>query len=314
MAKVSVRGATLAAMAASARLARLGHEVTLVTDGLPLDRALDDASPVIALPATWKDLFKKSGGHLQAELNRAGLDLVEAPPPRHVLADGTVLDLPTERGPQFRAVRDALGEQVAQAWRDRLDDLDRLWHAFRRHALEGNEPVVTDEQRRALWLESSVADVAAPLGPLADLALRLVDDPASPALLALPLVVERSFGRWHLVDGDATVQPASRLLGLLLDRMQERGVTLADGAEGEADIDCRQPTPLAQPVSAEQWLALPPIVGEDGALRASAASPAGPEPWAQLGSAALAVYELHERLTGEDCRPTNIAFTMPRLP
>ena len=46
--------------------------------------------------------------------------------------------------------------------------------------------------------------------------------------------------------------------------------------------------------------------------RASAASPAGPEPWAQLGSAALAVYELHERLTGEDSRPTNVAFRMPR--
>ena len=38
---------------------------------------------------------------------------------------------------------------------------------------------------------------------------------------------------------------------------------------------------------------------------ASAFSPAGPEPWAQLLTGALAAYRVHEDLTGQDMRPTN---------
>lgn len=40
---------------------------------------------------------------------------------------------------------------------------------------------------------------------------------------------------------------------------------------------------------------------------ASASNSAGNEPWAELLSAALACYDLHEHLTGEDIRPTNKA-------
>ena len=58
-----------------------------------------------------------------------------------------------------------------------------------------------------------------------------------------------------------------------------------------------------EPGSARAVLRRRPVVAEQ--LTASACSLAGPEPWAELASAALAVYELHERLTGEDCRPSN---------
>lgn len=312
MATVTVRGATLAGMAASARLARLGHSVTLVTDGASLGDSARTDSTVIDLPATWKDLFKKSGGHLQTELNRTGLELVEAPPARHHL-DGGTFALPTERGAQYYAIRGGFGEGEAAAWRDLLDDLDHVWRAFRRHALEGIEQVSTAEHLEAMWLDRSLAQVTEPLTHLAPIVLGLAETPSAPAVLALPLVVERSFGRWHLVDGDGAVQPASRLIDLLQVRLGERRVTVADRALDPVDIDCSPAGPTTQPRSAEEWLARTPIVGPDGALRASAASPAGPEPWAELGSAALAVYELHERLTGEDCRPTNVNFTLPRL-
>lgn len=73
--------------------------------------------------------------------------------------------------------------------------------------------------------------------------------------------------------------------------------------------DHRSPTPRPEwglaPASWRSWLARPPLRGPDGRWRASAASPAGNEPWAELLSAALAVYEIHESLTGEDIRPTN---------
>ena len=145
--------------------------------------------------------------------------------------------------------------------------------------------------------------------------LAQAESPDAPALLALPLSVERTFGRWRLVDAGGAVQPSTRLVGLLADRLAERGVVVAEEAEGAVDIDAAPPAGWRPATaSAEDWLARVPIVGEGGALRASAASPAGPEPWAQLGSAALAVYALHERLTGEDPRPTNVDFRLPRLP
>lgn len=312
---LTVRGATLSAMAAAARLARLGHDVTLVTGGAPLGDGWGDDGPLL-LPAAWRDLFKKSGAHLVTVLNAAGLELAAAPPAEHPLPDGSSLRLPAERGAQFRAVAAAFGEGEAARWRDLIDDLDEVWAAFRRHALEGTAPVATPGQRAALWLDRTVGEAAARLrSPLAGLVLAQAESPHAPALLALPLSVERTFGRWRLVDAGGAVQPSTRLVGLLADRLAERGVVAAEEAEGAVDIDAAPPAGWRPATaSAEDWLARVPIVDEGGALRASAASPAGPEPWAQLGSAALAVYALHERLTGEDPRPTNVDFRLPRLP
>ncbi|HMR13321.1 MAG TPA: hypothetical protein PKE42_06255 [Arachnia sp.] len=312
---LTVRGATLSAMAAAARLARLGHDVTLVTGGAPLGDGWGDDGPLL-LPAAWRDLFKKSGAHLVTVLNAAGLELAAAPPAEHPLPDGSSLRLPAERGAQFRAVAAAFGEGEAARWRDLIDDLDEVWAAFRRHALEGTAPVATPGQRAALWLDRTVGEAAARLrGPLAGLVLAQAESPDAPALLALPLSVERTFGRWRLVDAGGAVQPSTRLVGLLADRLAERGVVVAEEAEGAVATDAAPPAGWRPATaSAEDWRAGVPIVGGGGALRASAASPAGPEPWAQLGSAALAVYALHERLTGEDPRPTNVDFRLPRLP
>lgn len=300
-----VRGATLAGLAAAARLARLGHEVTLDAAG----HVPDPLPPTIVLPATWRDLFKKSGAHLVTALNGAGLELTEAPPTRHVLGDGTVLELPSERGAQFYALSDAFGKDEAARWRDLLDDLMPVWEAFRRHALEGTEPVRTKQQRAALWLDRSVADVAGRLGtPLADVVLAL--GPERPGMAALPLLLERMFGRWQVTRAGGP-QPADLLVDLLRARLAERGVRTVETYDGEADIDCRPAT------AKTRWWQRPPALGvpinDGGQLRASSASPAGAAPWAQLASAALAVYELHERLTGEDPRPTNKEFTLPRL-
>src|SRR5690606_10377937 len=85
---ITIGGAGIAGMAAAARLARLGHRVVLASDGGALGgrwapapagddvggHVVDAMPQVVRLPATWRDLFKKSGGHLQTELNRAGLE------------------------------------------------------------------------------------------------------------------------------------------------------------------------------------------------------------------------------------------------
>ena len=307
-----IRGAGLTGLASAARLARLGHDVTLETLGEPLGGAVPD---VVAVPAAWRDLFKKSGGHLLAELNRARVELVEAPPRAHLLPDGTTLALPDERGPQYRAVVELFGEAEGARWRDLIDDLDDVWQAYRRHALEGTAPVVTARERAALLLDVTVGDLAARVcPPLAGIVLEAGGCPDSPALEALSLSVERQFGRWILTGEDGSPRPGSLLSDLLVARVAERGVTVVERSDLPADIDTTPPPDWSpRAANADEWLARPAIVGPDGSLLASAASPAGPAPWAQLGSAALAVYELHERLTGEDCRPSNRAFTMPRL-
>ncbi|MDO5630048.1 MAG: hypothetical protein Q4G43_17180, partial [Mobilicoccus sp.] len=60
-----------------------------------------------------------------------------------------------------------------------------------------------------------------------------------------------------------------------------------------------------------QLLARPALRDPDDPSRfhASASSPAGVEPWAQLLSGALATYAAHAFLTDEDIRPTNKALS-----
>lgn len=397
--EITVRGANLAGLAASARLARLGHRVRLVAAGQELGgrwapsvgpggHVVDALPQVITLPASWRDLFKKSGGHLQAELNRSGLEMVPAPAAEHLFPDGRRVALPTGRGERHQAISSAFGTEAAARWRKFSDGLDDLWVAWRRHALEGLAPATTKEQRSALWLDRTLADLASDLGPhLGHLLTSLAGSPESPGIFAVGIHVEQLFGRWELTNADGDQQRASLLVDLLLDRIHQRGVTivaeLAD--DTTADVDCLPHLPkpkrprwwqravqlaparaprttheLAAPApgpfpevvdhtgsnpvftwrrsvddgtltttrdhnhttadldwgaatpSAQSWLDRPGI-DDDGTLRAAATSPAGAEPWAELGSAALAVYELHERLTGEDSRPTNKDFQMPRL-
>lgn len=397
--EITVRGANLAGLATAARLARLGHRVRLVAAGQELGgrwaphvgpggHMVDALPQTITLPASWRDLFKKSGGHLQAELNRSGLEMVPAPAAEHLFPDGRRIALPTSRGERHQAISSVFGAEAAGRWRKFSDGLDDLWAAWRRHALEGLAPATSKEQRSALWLDRTLADIASDLGPdLGCLVTSLSDSPESPGVLAVGIHVEQLFGRWELVDVDGNQQRASLLVDLLLERIHQRGVTivaeLAD--DTTADVDClphlpapkrtkwwkrataltpaqaprtthelaeTAPGPLPEVVdhtgshpvitwrrpvdggmlvtirdhnhttadlgwgtaipSAQSWLDKPGI-DDDGTLRAATTSPAGAEPWAELGSAALAVYELHERLTGEDSRPTNKDFQMPRF-
>ncbi|HMR49221.1 MAG TPA: FAD-dependent oxidoreductase [Arachnia sp.] len=382
---VAVQGATLAGLAAAARLARLGHDVTLHTGGDPLGGRWSTAMPsVIVLPAAWRDLFKKTGRALDPELAKVGLRLMEAPPARHRFDDGTELELPTERGAQYHALAARYGPAAGGRWRDVLDGADDAWAAARRHGVESPDRPRGATGTRALWLDRTLANLADRVDEphLARILLDLrfpagTSSPKAPAFLTTRLAVERTFGRWQLVDEQGRPQPASRLVSLLVARLRDRGVRLVDEDVAEPDIDCRphRPRPSwwrpgppaaeapwvsvtegvgastagiveeidhsssrpvltwARPGEALVWdygttrrdlawglaprraadvLARPPV-DDGGLLRASCCSPAGPEPWAELSSAALAVYELHERLTGEDCRPTNRDFRPPRL-
>lgn len=239
---IVVVGAGLPGLAAAARLAKVGHEVVVCEqrDRVgPYAVATEPGGTVFTLPAAWRDLFRKSGRILDAELARHRLTLSAAPPRRPRFADGTELELPDDRGGQWAALSARFGEPAAAAWRDLLDGLDDGWQLVRQLGVEAE--FSHDAQflavRRALRAKRSLADLAAeaPAPQLAELVLdvaaRLGQDPRRyPAWQGFRLGLERTFGRWHLLDTDGEPQPAARLADLLVDRLATRKVDLRLGS------------------------------------------------------------------------------------
>ena len=111
MARVVVVGGGFGGLASAARLAKNGHEVTLLEAGDRLGGALgyveqdgfrwDSGPTTTLLPAVLRDLFRKSGRPLEKEL-----DLVAVEPVRqHRFEDDSVLDLPGgSRAAQMSAI------------------------------------------------------------------------------------------------------------------------------------------------------------------------------------------------------------------
>lgn len=239
---VTVAGGTLAGMAAAARLAKRGHRVTLVHNG-PLAAEQRPQHPedpgslpeVLEFPAPWRDQFKKSGRILAAELSRAGLDLVPAPAARHIFAGGEELVLGGDRGQQFRQMETSYGRPVAEAWRSLVDTQEPVWQLVRNLGLETSlvSPAQLRPHRRTLGWGRTVADLAAAqphphLRALVEAtAWRRGHDPArSPAFLAAYLHVERTFGRWMVVDATGRPAGSQRLLDLLEERLRTRRVVI----------------------------------------------------------------------------------------
>lgn len=314
MALVTVVGGTFAGVAAAARLACVGHQVTLVEpDAAWPDRLRAQLGETLDFPAPWRDLFKKSGRPAVGALGRHGLELV-----------GDTAGRPTDRGAQWRLDVAELGEPAAGAWRDLVDAADDVWQALRPLDLEA-ERTPSTVARSGLHPRRSLEQVARDLRHRV-LAARVravasergLNPRDAPAWLTSRLAIERTFGRWRLVDAAGASRPASALVDVLLDRLVDRGVLVVDlpaGPRPDAVIDTRdpglvwhRPRPLrARDSFVDQLADRPPIrvPGKPGWFAASASGAGGNEPWAQLLAGALATYAAHEHLTGEDIRPTN---------
>lgn len=142
MARVVVIGGGFGGMASAARLAKLGHEVTLV-DRLPrLGGAMGsveqdgftwDAGPsATLLPAVLRDLFRKSGRPLEREIDLVPQEIIRT----HHFEDDTSVALPGgSRAAQIAAL-DGLQPGLGDAWASYVGSFADDWEEIRRDYLE----------------------------------------------------------------------------------------------------------------------------------------------------------------------------------
>jgi UDP-galactopyranose mutase len=241
VARVVVVGGGFGGMAAAARLARTGHEVTLLERSARLGGALGsesldgftwDAGPTSTLlPAVIRDLFRKSGRPLERELDLQPLDPVR----EHRFADGSVLRLPGGSRAAQLAAFDALGPGLGQQWVDHVASYGDAWDLLRKEWYE--RPFDADLAPRELTdLLGARESLHRRLRrTFRDERLRLVaghrlvmdghDPRQAPVFAGVDAYLEQRFGAWTVPGGLAALGRA------MVDRLGTRGVVVATSTE-----------------------------------------------------------------------------------
>lgn len=261
MARIVIIGAGISGLAAAARLATIGHRVTVCeaapTYGGMLGQrrrdgfAFDTGPTLLTLPAVYRDLALKTGREpLEQLVPLAPVD----PESRHLFADGTTLALPNaSRGGVAQALDAALGAGAGERWGTVLNRGRAVWEATRRPLLE--EPLPADPAalavdpypappRRGLARllpgggAPSLDQVAArELGGhpaltalLTEYALRFGFDPrTAPAGATVIPYMEQTFGVWYVQGGLRALADAC------YRRCEQRGVEFRFGERVEQD-------------------------------------------------------------------------------
>lgn len=241
MARVVVIGAGVSGLAAAARLARFRHDVlVLERAGVPGGQAgryerdgfaFDTGPTLLHLPATYRDLFIKTGKTAPLE-SVLGLEPVD-PAIRWHFPDGTRVELPNaSRAGTMEAISAALGPAAAQQWDAFLAAGQELWATFRKGFLG---PAVPPPKRS--WRPRPAASLAGVLAGAGvtderlravafSYARRLGADPKQAAdTVAVWPAMEHTFGTWRPTGG------IRRLVDAIADRAELRGAELRYGTE-----------------------------------------------------------------------------------
>ena len=218
MARVVVTGGGLGGSAAAARLAKLGHRVTLVERLDHVGGALDyvesggyrwDSGPTAtALPAVLRDLFRKSGRPLERELELVPLE----PMREHRFEDGSRLSLPSgSRAAQHDAIESALGCGLGDRWLDYTHGFADTWNLLRRDYLErlwspehaSRETRAVLSSRTSMHKQVTKAFKDERLRALAwhDVVIGGHDPRNVPAWVGMMAYVEQNFGVWTVPGG-----------------------------------------------------------------------------------------------------------------
>ncbi|CAN5536789.1 hypothetical protein BH11ACT8_BH11ACT8_19810 [soil metagenome] len=245
MARVVVVGGGYGGLASAVRLAKLGHEVTLLEAGEELGGALGtvseagytwDAGPTsLLVPAVVRDLFRKSGRPLETELESELVPLAVIR--EHRFLDTSVLRLPGgSRKAQVDAF-DELGPGLGAVWDAHIESYAGVWEVLRRHYFEDpwdrdhlpKEVARIFEDREALhkrlrraFRDDRLVDVASYPLVAAGHDLRNV-----PSWVGVESYLEQCFGAWTVPGG------MHRLRDLLAARLVTRGVQVQTGTAVE---------------------------------------------------------------------------------
>ena len=255
MARVAVIGGGLGGAASAARLAKLGHEVTLLESLPTLGGAIgfverdgfrwDTGPSTTAMPAVLRDLFRKSGRPLEREL-----DLVPVEPMReHRFPDGSRLVMPSgSRAAQLAAVDDGLGAGLGRQWVDYVHGFAEPWDLLRRDFFErpyapGKASKEAEELLRSRVMMHKAVSRRFKDPRLRTLALHHTmqggHDPRNvPAWVGLMDYLEQNFGTWTFAGGFGA------LAGLLTKRLGERRVTVLTSTTVR-DIEMEPDGPVA---------------------------------------------------------------------
>jgi UDP-galactopyranose mutase len=236
MSRVVVVGGGYGGLASAARLAKIGHAVTLVEAGPRLGGAVGyveqdgfrwDAGPThTLLPAVLRDLFRKSGRALEKEVELVPVE----PAARHMFDDETQLDLPGgSRGAQIEAV-DRLGEGLGAQWAAYVDAFADDWEALRRDWLERPFSAEHASKHTRALLSTRLTLFKLTQKAFKDERLRQVagypmaleghDLRNVPAWMGMWTYVEQNFGAWTVPGGMGSLARA------LASRLETRGVTV----------------------------------------------------------------------------------------
>jgi phytoene desaturase len=252
---VVVIGAGVGGLAAAARLAALGHEVTVYERsdvvGGKLGRYLrdtpvgtfhfDTGPSLLTLPQVFAELFEATGAKPDDYLDLVPLDPVvrHVFPPTEPAGTAVVLDSCAEPAAFATRIADRFGDEAAADWRRLWRRAERVWDASWRDILRS--PV--DSPLALAKLSWRLRDLAAiaPGRTLRGLGRRHLREPrlrtmldryatytgadprrAPAALVAIPYA-ELAFGAWYPRGGLGTLADA------LLSRCLDLGVVVATG-------------------------------------------------------------------------------------
>jgi len=239
--RIVVIGGGLAGLASAARLAKIGHQVVLVEASPTLGGALgavsvdgytwDGSATSTLLPAALRDLFRKSGRPLEAELGGElePLDVIT----EHRFEDRTSVRVPGgSRAAQIEAFDD-LGPGLGEAWVRHVDTYAPVWEVLRRGYVEApwdprNVPKdlgslfdtreMLHKRLRRDFRDDRLGLVAGHRAVAEGHDLRNV-----PAWVGVSNYLEQCFGAWRVPGGMA------RIVELLTARLETRGVTVLTG-------------------------------------------------------------------------------------
>ncbi len=236
-------GAGVGGLAAAARLAAAGHEVTVYEQAETVGGKLgvhrrdgftfDTGPSLLTMPHVLADTFAATGASMDGRLDLVAVD----PIARYQFADGAHVDVPADPHAREAALDDGLSPGAGRDWARFLERGRAIWHAVEQPFLR--QPVDAAALARRLRDLPTIAPGWTLRGLahsyLADPRLRMMadryatyagsDPRRAPAALATIPYIESAYGAWYVRDGLGTVAHA------LAGRARELGAAVHTEAE-----------------------------------------------------------------------------------